>query len=254
MSTPELERRLANLLRERAEDAMDSTDTREQMSIYEEGRRRDWSGRRTWWGAGALVAAAATVVGLVLWGGGREGDRTGPAATGEDAAALASRFLEAKYAPDPTRAEAMLASGVRMDDTANSRDWRRSHALTMAAGFSLAEHTCRTVRTSGTESDVECEFAVHALGSEQLGRGPFEQTLDVTVADGKIVSNDGDSRLHMNGFASEAYEPFTQWVARRHFADLEIMFTDMTLAGPRTNPRSLRLWEQRLAEYIESQR
>jgi hypothetical protein len=254
MTTPELERRLAGLLQERAEDAMDSTDTREQLSIFEEGRRRDRPGRRARWGAGALVAAAATVVGLVLWVGGGEEDRTGPAGTDGEAAALASSFLEAMYAPDPTRAEQLLASGVHMDGTANSRQWRREHAWHTAAGFSLAEHTCRTVRTSGTESDVECEFAIHALGSEQLGRGPFEQTLDVTVADGKVVSNDVDTRLHMNGFASEAYDPFAQWVARRHFADLEVMFSDMTLGGPRSDPRSLRLWEQRLAEYVESQR
>ncbi len=254
MNTPELERRLAGLLQERAEDAMDSTDTQEQLSIFEEGRRRDSSGRPTWWRAGALVAAAAMVLGLVLWVGSREEDRTRPAATDDEAAALASRFLEAMYAPDPTRAEAMLASGVHMDGTASSKAWRRSHAWSMAAGFSLAEHTCRTVRKSGASSDVECELAVHALGSEQLGRGPFEQTLDVTVADGKVVSSDGDSRLHLNGFASEAYDPFTQWVARRHFADLEFMFSDMTLAGPRSNPRSLRLWKQRLAEYVESRR
>jgi hypothetical protein len=41
-----------------------------------------------------------------------------------------------------------------------------------------------------------------------------------------------------------AYEPFT---------DLVIMFTDVTFVGPRLNLGCSRLWEQRLAEYVEYQ-
>ena len=255
MSTPEIERRLSGLLQEHAEDAMRRTDTQDQLTTFEERHEHGASGRRTWWTAGVLATAAAAVVGLVLWVGADDEDRPQPAATDPKATALASRYLEGMYSPDLDRAEALLASDSELVDYADREEWRRDHTWMAAAGYTVADHLCLTADVTAAVTEVECTFSMHALGSAQHGRGPFDRnTLAATVADGELVRVEVVYGVPMNGFASGAWDPFSQWVARRHFEDLEAMYTDLTLGGVRQDPSALRLWEKRVAQYARSGR
>ncbi len=247
MTTPDLERRLTNVLRDRAADAMERTNTEEKLSALLADGQSDLQGRHWRWAAGGLAAAAAAVA---VWIGQGDDETTEPApAPGADAAAIASSFVEAVYAYDLDGAEGLLSADVELVGW----NWPEGSAWHEAVGTSLADLSCRAGTPSDAGTKVRCVFALNVMGSEQLGRGPYENTVYLTVVGDEITRAEESSYLRID-FDEEMWEPFSAWVARVHPADMQVMYTNSSRIEGRDNPTSLRLWEERVTEYVETQR
>lgn len=253
MTTPDLERRLTDLLQERAEGAMERTRPHEKLASLLDRGQHDLQRRRRRWAVGGGLAAAAAAVAIAVYLGRGDVDRAEPApAVGPDAGAVASSFLEAAYAYDLDRAAGMFSADVEIVDKADTDEWLAEKAWNEAAGFSLDTQSCREGSTSSTGTEVHCTFALHALGSEQLGRGPYgDNTMDLTVVDGKIASVEEFWPYVSNGFSTEMWEPFAAWVVAKHPDDVLAMYDDNAQTGARVDARSLRLWEEHVAEYVD---
>ena len=116
MSTPELERRLGEVLRQHAEDAMDSTDTQTRFEELEHDLRRNRPRTRIGWVA-AAAAAAAVIAALVVVDASRDDGSGTPAGPVDEGAAteLASDFVDAVAAYDADRAASYLADDARIE-------------------------------------------------------------------------------------------------------------------------------------------
>jgi len=252
MSMPDLERRLADLLQERAEGAMMKTNTQEKLSslLVDKGDVQ----RRRRWAAGGLVAAAA-VIAVVVVGRGDVDRMEDPPADGSDPVAIASSFILSSYAHELDRAEGMLSTDVEMVDPPTLDQWRDVNAWYEAAGFSVTDLSCREESTSSAGTEVHCSFALRGMGSEHLGRGPYgDNTFDLTVLDGEITSVKEYWPFMENGFSTEMWEPFAAWIRQTHPDDADVMYTDSRMTEPRPGPASLGLWELRVRQYAELER
>jgi hypothetical protein len=259
VNTGELERRLGDVLRQRAEDAMNSTDTQTRLETLERDLPRNRP-RVTIGRVVAAVAVAATVAALVLVNA-RGDDRTDtPAASVDTQAAIevASEFVAAVAAYDAGRAASYLAFGAEIrlrtategaDSMAAQLRWNR------AVGWLLLPERCEhaTVSAPAPAVTVACTYAVHGLGSQRLGRGPFRgNVLQLTVVDGKIVSGVEHA---VPGFEATMWEPFTAWLLTNHADQAAFMYTDWPGATrPALTRRSARLWEQNVDAYVAAVR
>jgi hypothetical protein len=251
MTTQDLERRLADLLRERAEEAMEKTSTEEQLrSLLDEGRH-DLRRRRRLMVAGGVVATAAAVAAAV-WISGTGAERTTPEPTTRTdpvSVSVASDFLEATYAYDLDTSEDMMSPDVEL--VGDSLEGRRSGlAWNQAIGTSLAEHSCREESTSSAGAEVRCTYSLNSMGSEELGRGPYDGTVDLTIRDDEITRVEDNFPFVENGFSDEMWTPFAAWVKVNHPHDVGLMYDDLGQTGPRSGPRSLRLWEKHVDQYV----
>ncbi len=257
MTTSDLERRLAAVLHQHAEDAMNDTNTEEQLETLLIGAERDTRRRRRGWAAGALVAAAATAA-VVVWAPGLVGDEkeSGSNVLSADetygAERIATRFVTAYAAFDRPEASAYLA-----DTVAGFDGWRRDNRWLEAVRFRMLLDPCRAQGASSPEGTrVVCPYDYDSLRSDELGRGPFTGSrFSVTVRDGQIVSAGLGFEYENNGFAARVWEPFAAWVSKAHPEDAAVMYADWpsTTAQAQT-PRSDRLWRQRTLEYVKEQR
>ena len=109
MNQTELERRLGEVLRQRAEDAMNSTDTQTRFETLERDVERNRPRIRMGWVAAA--AAAAVIAALVVVDASRDDGSDTPAGPVDDGAAtaLASDFMAALAAYDADRAASYLS-------------------------------------------------------------------------------------------------------------------------------------------------
>jgi hypothetical protein len=259
MTTSDLERRLTGLLQARAEEAMERTNTQEELSSLLASRRRNAWKRGRSWTAGGLVVATATAA-VAVWMTRGDGDRAEPVPAGVDTVQLASKFLEAVYSHDADRTAPFLSPDVQISHpgalgTVPVSEWHDELAWQQAIGASLVDHVCRVGETSSSTSEAICTYSLHGLGSDQLRRGPYAgNTLDMTIRDGLIVAFEDEWDYMDNGFSAEMWEPFAAWVAREHPSDLRVMYTDADQNLPRLGPRSSRRWERRVSEWVVTQR
>ena len=94
---------------------------------------------------------------------------------------------------------------------------------------------------------------MHALGSEQLGRGPYgDGYWTLHVKDGQIVYAWSEFPYGSNGFSGEMWEPLVGFVESSYPADADVMYND-DRSGQRLTPGALRLWEQHVADYVASE-
>jgi hypothetical protein len=122
-----------------------------------------------------------------------------------------------------------------------------------AAGFQMIPGGCEERATSATVTEVACAFDYHALGSDQLGRGPFsDNELSVTVTeDGQVMEAVLTLAFETNGFASQMWEPFRDWVDSAHRTDSIEMYAPGTgMSRQATTGRANRLWEKYVPEYV----
>jgi hypothetical protein len=134
------------------------------------------------------------------------------------------------------------ASAIR-DDAA----WRE------AAGWTQLREPCRADDSGGSTVVLRCDYAVHALGSDELGRGPFGGgywTLHVKAD--KVVYAYIDFPFDTNGFAAEMWEPLVAFVESEYPRDVDVMYTDDRADG-KEDPAALRLWEQHIDDYVASE-
>jgi hypothetical protein len=130
-------------------------------------------------------------------------------------------------------------------------------ALLEAQRFQLTITSCQAV-PFGSATSVVCGFDFDAIGSDELGRGPFTGgTLVFTVRDGEIVK--AAVNPDYDRFASQMRAPFAEWVAATYPRDFEVMYGRAIPTRPagfeqvygRPIPESIRLWRLRIPEYVE---
>jgi hypothetical protein len=257
VSTSELERRLGEVLRQHAEDAMNSTDTQTRFETLEREVQR--TRPRTRIGLVAAAAAAAAVVAaLVVVDASRDDGSVTPAVPVDTRAAteLASNFVDAVAAYDADRAASYLAAGARIElrtSIVDAGSLGPHLRWTQAAGWRLLPGRCEeaTVSAAAPAATIACAFAVHGLGSERLGRGPFPHyVFRLTVVDGEIVSG---MELGSDGFGTTMWEPFTAWLLSNHMDDAELMYADWPgVTQPALTERSARLWEKNVDRYVDA--
>ena len=186
MSTSELERRLGDVLQRHAEDAMNSTNTEEQLGRLLADTGRSTRRRHRAWIAGGLVAAAAAAA-LIVWRPDLGSDKADPEPVDQEQRAeqTATAFVEAYADFDPDRAASYLADDAALTiwtDELGNDHWRRGNRLLQAFGAQILLDQCQALWSSGPATYVSCAYDLHGLGSEQLGRGPYpDNTFSLTV-------------------------------------------------------------------------
>jgi hypothetical protein len=135
-----------------------------------------------------------------------------------------------------------------------SVSWRVANRWDQATGFAMHLDGCFETFHVGDRMDVGCAFSVHQLGSEQLGRGPYDDYLfGVTVENGKVVEVGKEMFNEGSEFGDETYIPFWTWMDAEHPEDAKVMaaYEDPASTGAEIDA-SLQLWEQRTQDYVDA--
>ena len=254
MSNLDVERRLTEVLHRRAEVVMSRTDT--QTELREFLTRGDQEPPRTLGGnrftavvaAGVASAAAAAAV---FWAAGLSADRPDPAPVEEpppSAVEVAEKFVTA-YATNDVETVAALAP----PDGDQVQDWRTFMARDAAWGVKFMFEPCRRATDADIGTGVVCPFALHVLGSEEVGRGPFENaTFTVWVNEaGQVFDADPTWNYEYNGMWKHVEEA-TGWVWAEHPEQAEFLQLDEPNVPPAQYDRWLNLWREYVADYVEA--
>lgn len=265
MNTPEFERLVTAALHADAEDAMNRTNTTEQLQSLIEASARDTRRRRRLQAAGAVaaVAAAAVVAFVVSWPGGDADTAPGPTKAEQvtEAEQVAGDFLEALAAFDRSGAATYVADGAQltmgsvMGNDASVDPWTLRSRWDEATGWKVTDVAgCHESSVRLPDIHVRCVFSAHQLGSDQLGRGPFgDNVLALTVRDGAIVDASLTTAHDTNGFADTMWDPFWTWMDETHPSDEQLMAAfENPAATPARVARSLHLWQQRVQQYVNA--
>ena len=269
MNTPEVERLVTVALQADAEDAMNRTDTPEQLRSLISAADRDDRSRRRLRFVGALAASAAAVATVVVVASTRDGnpDSAPPVSPPPrdslvaEAEQISTRFFEALAAFDRDVAATYVAAGAKptlgtvMRGESELDPWALRNRFDEATGWKVTDLAgCDALTTQAPQIEVRCEYTAHQLGSERLGRGPFgSNVLNVSVRDGVIVGTSLMMAHSTNGFAVNMYEPFWEWIWANHPNDEAILaaFEDPD-ASPDRVDRSLQRWQQRVQQYVDA--
>jgi hypothetical protein len=252
MST-DVERRLAEVLQRRADDAMDGTDTQEQLRRFLS--RQDAEPprpRRTTAMIGAALAAAA-VAAAVFWGADLTDDRSEPAPVqepGGQAVRVADEFVAALDAGDAERMRALMKPGETP-----WVGWRVDLRVYDALSFEHLLDPCQKVRQLRTGTEVACTYALHALHSAELGRGPFDRNIvTMVVKSGRVVMASNTTDYDNNG-QSEHFDAVADWIRVHHPGDAPLLIdgNPWAMTDSKERKRWLRLWERYGQEYVDAQ-
>jgi len=259
MST-DLERRLADVLQRRADEAMAGTDTQARHGDLLRELRDETSGPawRTWTAGVAAAAAAAAVVAVSVPSvlPSRTNDGDAPAGEPETPAVrVASEFFDAFRSFDRERAASYLAEDADLQIwvlRSGEDAWRRGNRWLEAAGWDPTLLSCEQTGTSALGTYVECAFDYHALHSEQLGRGPYVGALfRCTVDEGEIVA------ARMSGsspeFGEEMWDPFAEWLNKTYPDQAAVMYEEPEQEWESLHPRSIELWRELSLEWAQEQ-
>jgi hypothetical protein len=201
--------------------------------------------------AASVVAAAVAVTVAGGWFG--VDKSVDPAQNPDQADAVAGKFLAAYGSFDADKAITFLT------DDAIARRWgtpeqlRLDFAYNRAVGYkqTMIGPYCAQMGNSESGISLQCAFEMDASGSDEIGLGPYTGNYwRLTVRDGKIVSAERDIAFMTNGFSDHIWEPFAEWVSVEHPDDVLAMYTDESQGMQRVTEDSIRLWEQRTAEYV----
>jgi hypothetical protein len=265
-----LERRVADVLHHHAEIAMSSTDTETQHRNFTAGIESSEHHRRAAWGIGAVAAAAAIVIALVLGGvAGPSSDKsdTQLPARGRTPVQIATDYVDALSAYDATKAARDVAVG---DD--KLRFWpgeaslREALAWAKAARFKISPKDCVSDRPVGGMTVVTCQFDWHHLGSDQLGWLPRGGEFSVRVRDGRIEGASPSMDWPVFGLRQDEHgdhpmwPPFRSWLEREHPDDLPAMILvggsgapSAAFQAPVYTDESLALWDRYVDDWVASQ-
>jgi hypothetical protein len=247
VTTSELERRVAVALKQHAEVAMSGTKTDpaklERLLADAEGGQKS---RRAWI-AGAVAAAAAVVV--VVWAmgltTGKPQSISPPPAAPAEPEDVATAYVDAYASYDRPRLKSLLAGNA----LANWPNLSQANRADEAIEFRVLLDDCTTLYREGVKTRVHCTFDVHALGSEQLGIGPFSNNqFLMTVRGGKITESELLFDWPNNGFSVQMWEPFVAWVTKHYPKDVPVMIDGNN--NPRPEATSVALFHQHIADYV----
>jgi hypothetical protein len=226
-------------------------------------RRRDQRQRRRRIAAGVVgIAVFVAAVWVVTTAGSFDRTTTpadkptvNPADTAKE---VALGFLDAYAAFDAQKAMTYVADdfdlrgvlNVAHQVPANTEGLSLKLSLLQALSYEQTVTSCEAA-AFGSDTSVVCDYVFHALGSDQIGRGPFTGNSYVfTVRDGAIVRA-GEAR-NLDKFFRQMWWPFAEWVSSTYPKDAAAMY----LHGPRSVARfsleSIRLWEQHTRDYVKA--
>jgi hypothetical protein len=226
----------------------------------QEGRQRR-STRNTKIGAFAVAAAiglAAVALIIGTWVGQNAttpvNQPTTVAPVDAMAVEVATGFVEALGAFDADRAITYLAddsalSGIGLEGT---RELRMLLSMNEAMGYKQILTSCEETGRSFSSTYVRCDYDFHALGSDEIGLGPYSGSyFNLTVVDGEIARvaeyfEIGES----TGFSRQMWEPFATWVSTNYPKDAAVMY-NATLTDYRLTEESIRLWERHTRGYVQ---
>jgi hypothetical protein len=209
-----------------------------------------------------VVAAAIGVTAIVVMLEMRRGQSTTTPAvepstiSPSDAAAeqVARGFIGAFGAFDAERAMTYVADNADLTGLIdpqvppNSKGLSRMLSLLEAERYQQTITSCEA-NTLESGAGVVCEFDFHAIGSDEIGRGPYTGSdFTFTVRDGEIA----EASLYWNidQFSPQMWEPFANWVSAPYPKDFAVMYTEGG-SNFRLTEESIRLWEQHTREYAK---
>ncbi len=209
-----------------------------------------------------MVVTATVVLALVVgalavstrWIGSDESaPPAGPSVT-DEARQVAAGFLQAYGSYDADRATSYLADDAITTDWQSHDELRAQLSWNEAVGWTELRSPCRRTDVVGATVDLRCDYQVHALGSDQLGRGPYgESYWSLHVKNGQIIYARPQFPFQTNGFSAEMWEPFTDFVDTTYPGDADVMYTDESRSKGSTTPEALRLWTQHIDDYVASE-
>jgi hypothetical protein len=248
MST-DVERRLAEVLARRAEDAMDSTDTQEQLRAFLSRQESRPPRRRRAAVIGATLAAAA-VAAAVFWGTALTDDRTGPEPVDDPrprTVRVAEDFVDAYASGDAESAASFLAP-----DTEPWDGWRGELVRDEAWKVQYLLEPCEKLYKTVFGTTVVCPFDVHALGSEERGMGPYENgSFTVRVDGGHVVEALLSFNEVNNGLAEHVAE-MRDWMKRVYPFDYPLMKRDYEELDADQRVVWTRMWTEHVQKFIET--
>jgi hypothetical protein len=269
---------------------MTMTDTETEYGAFVASTESSLRRRRVAWGIGAVAAAAAIVIAVLL--GGLPGlfwnkaDPLGPAVepTTEQ---IADRTPEEQIATGFVNALAAYDAAVAAQDLAVSETdlhiWpgeptlREGLGWAQAAGFKILPKSCvadTAEEVAGYSGDwppagtiiVTCDFDWHFLGSDRLGQPPYEGQYEFLVRDdGRIQSASTSLSWYFFGLRQDSdlgmdpgrWRDFVSWLQREHPADVPAMITvgedDGLFSSALYTDESLALWAEYVDEWVASQ-
>ena len=229
------------------------------------GRRRDRKRRNQRITAGVVGIAVFVAAVWVVTTAGSFDRTTTPADKptvdpADKAKEVALGFLDAYAAFDAQKAMTYMAEdadlrgvlNVAHQVPANTEGLSLKLSLLQAVGYEQTVTSCEAA-AFGSDTSVVCDYVFHALGSDQIGRGPFSGNSYVfTVRDGAIVR--AWEARNLDKFFQQMWWPFAEWVSSTYPKDAAVMY----LHGPRGVARfsleSIRLWQRHTREYVEEVR
>jgi len=209
--------------------------------------------RRVTLAVAASVAAAVVATAVGGWLGVDKADD--PAQNPDSSEAVAREFLDAYGSFDADRALSYLtadaiAQGVVEEGRTTPDQLRLGIASERALGYKQTIRGCEHQGNSASGVSLRCAFDFHAIRSDEIGLGPYTGNYwSLTVRDGKIVSARREVDFN-SGFGDQIWEPFAKWVSIEHPDDALALGTDESQGIQPVTADSIRLSEQRTAEYV----
>jgi hypothetical protein len=169
---------------------------------------------------------------------------------------VALGFLDAYAAYDAQEAMTFVADDADLTGVlathqvpANTEGLSVKLSLLQAVGYEQTVTSCEAA-SFGSDMSVICDYVFHALGSDQIGRGPFGGNSYVfTIRDGAIVR--AGEAWNTDKFDRQMWLPFAEWVSSMYPKDAAVMYLDGPRHVARFSPESIRLWEQHTRDYVE---
>lgn len=165
---------------------------------------------------------------------------------------VATAYLDAIGNHDVDLAASHLSDGA-LTRLGGPDELRRQLEWARATGFEMLVTSCEPATSSPTGvTPVTCAYDFNGIRSDEIGLGPFGgSTYRFTIQDGKVISLSDSIETGSNGFSTQVWEPFAEWVALTHPDDVAIMYNDSSRSDYLVTDESIRLWEQRTHEYVE---
>jgi hypothetical protein len=199
-----------------------------------------------------VLVAGAFALGARFIGSDETAPPAGPSRT-DKAQQVVSNFFAAYDAYDADRMLTYLSDEGIATQWDSPQDLRSDTAWLEAAGWTESRDPCRASSARGGVIDLRCDYGVQAMGSEQLGRGPYGGAYWALHVQGDhIVYAHSEFPHSTNGFAAEMWEPFLHFVETEYPDDADVMFSENGSEGEKS-PAALRLWKQRVGDYVASE-
>lgn len=226
---------------------MNRTDTPSKLDTLLIDARQDLLRRRRRnWATGALVAAAATIATIAATITLGPPVPPEPAQQPTPAEQVASEALDAWASFDRPRIASYLAAGGRFGG------WRRGNRFDEAIGYRDLNRSCVEESSTPAGAQVVCTYDIHALGSDELGLGPYpDNTSTFTIQNGEILTAMVARPTATNGFADQMWDPFAAWVKNTYPQDAADMYAHWPYTdSPAYTDHSLRLWAKHTRDYL----